>query len=214
VRITAARPETARHISRRVYRWFVSEIHEPSDALLAPLADRLATDGDIGRLVETVLRSNLFFSTTAYRSKIKSPVALAIGITRLCDSVVPTNQLGNDLADLGQNLGQPPSSHGWPGGTAWVNRATAIGRANLAAAMLAGEGPYAGKLDFQAVDRFHGQPPRDAGRNLVQLLLDDELPENVKRLVLAPMTASKDDPERGRRGVAHLIVALPEFQLA
>jgi uncharacterized protein (DUF1800 family) len=214
VRITLSKPETARHITRRVYRWFVTDAEEPTDALLAPLADRLASDGDIGRLVETVLRSNLFFSPAAYRRQIKSPVTLAIGIARALEGVVPTTPLGNDLADLGQNLGQPPSSNGWASGTAWVNRATTIGRINLSAALMAGDAPYAGKLDPVATARLHGQSPGQAGRFLVNLLLQDDLPDDVKTLVLEPMAASKGDPARGVRGVAYALAALPEFQLA
>ena len=79
-----------RDLARLVYRGFVSEADEPPDALLGPLADTFSCDGDIGRLVETVLRSNLFFSERAYRCKIKSPVELAPGMIVGLEGLIPT----------------------------------------------------------------------------------------------------------------------------
>jgi Protein of unknown function (DUF1800) len=213
VRITAKHPATARNLARRVYRWLVSEADEPSDALLAPLVEPLAASGDIGRLVETILRSNHFFSPAAYRRKVKSPVELAVGIVRGLDAMVPTTPLGNDLADLGQNLGQPPTSQGWVGGTAWINTATSAGRANLAASLLSGAAPYPGKLDPYAVAKTHGQSTPDAAaRWLVDLMLQGDLPPSVTRLVVN--SASSGDPTIALRSVAHTLAALPEFQLA
>ena len=62
LRVVLKQPATARHIVRRLFRWFVSETKEPSNAMLVPLAEAYAKDYDTGQLVETILRSNYFFS--------------------------------------------------------------------------------------------------------------------------------------------------------
>lgn len=212
-RITAGHPATARQITRRVYRWLVSEADEPSDALLAPLSDQLAADGDFGRLVETVLRSNRFHSADAYRQKVKGPVALAIGLIRSFEGVVPTAPLATALADLGQDLGQPPSSAGWPGGTSWINRGTVIGRVNLTAALVSGQPPFGPKLDPLAIARTHDRAaPEDARKWLADLLLQGDPPDDDVRRPLAAVPA--EDPAAGLRAAAAALSALPEYQLA
>ena len=129
VRIALEQPATAQLLVRKLYRWLISETDAPSDELLAPLVTAFARDCDISKLVETMLRSNLFFSPAAYRRRIKSPVEFAIGIAKGLEELAPTAPLGQDLAMLGQNLYQPPSLAGWRCGRAWINTATLLGRA-------------------------------------------------------------------------------------
>jgi len=129
-RLAARQLATARRVVRALYRHFISEEHEPADDWIEPLARRFATNCDIGRLVTTMLRSRIFFQSPAQR--IKSPVELAVGICRTLEITVPTVPLGFELAELGQNLGQPPTLKGWPGGRAWINHATILARTRLA----------------------------------------------------------------------------------
>ncbi|NUQ66652.1 MAG: DUF1800 family protein, partial [Pirellulales bacterium] len=147
VRIALEQQAAPRLVVRKVYRWLVSETDRPSDALLAPLVEMFAKDYGIARLVETVLRSNLFFSPAAYRQRVKSPVEFALGIIRPLERLVPTVQLGNHLAMLGQDLGDPPTANGWEGGPYWINEATLLARDSLAVALLSGSGPYGDALD-------------------------------------------------------------------
>ncbi len=182
--------------------------------LLKPLVEPFARDGDISRLVETVLRSNLFFSPTAYRRRVKSPIDFALGIARGLEAVLPTRPLGVALAALGQNLGQPPTAKGWEGGTSWINPATILGRGNLAAALIGGGDPFGNALDPQAIARAHGQTtPEAAGRFLLDLFLQGDLPEEPAKLLQKTATAA-GDPAKGLRQLVHGLALLPEFQLA
>ncbi|MFH1921492.1 MAG: DUF1800 family protein, partial [Planctomycetota bacterium] len=116
VRIVLEQPATPQLLVRKLYRWLICETHQPDDALLAPLAASFAEDYDTGKLVETMLRSNLFFSPPAYRQRIKCPVEFALGIVKGLEGMIPTARLGSDLAALGQNLYHPPTAGGWEGG--------------------------------------------------------------------------------------------------
>jgi len=133
-RLAAKRPATARRIVRALYRQFISEEQEPADDVIEPLARSFAADLDIGKLVATMLHSKIFFSSTGQR--VKSPVELAVGICRALGVTVPTLPLGAELAELGQDLYQPPTLKGWPGGRAWINHATIIGRTRLVTRLL------------------------------------------------------------------------------
>ncbi len=211
-RLAATHPATSRHLARCVYRWFVSETDEPADDLLAPLAAVFTRDGDLGRLVGMVLGSNLFFSAAAYRRRVKSPLELALGLVIGLEGLVPTSRLASDLAALGQNLGDPPTAAGWAGGRAWINPATLVGRANLAASLLYAGGPYGAGLDPQTAADAHGRgAPATAGRWLIDLLIQGDLPSPVERLVLESAPQGRDE---ALRRLAHMIVTLPEFQLS
>lgn len=217
LRILLGQPATAQFLARKLCRWFVSETASPPDALLAPLASAFAKDFDVARLVETILRSNLFFS--ACRQRIKSPVEFAVGIIRSLEQLVPTMALAADVAALGQDLFQPPTVKGWAGSRCWINRLTLLGRARLAQALLANSGPYEGKLDPAATARKHGQAtPEAASRFLFALLLQDDLPTETRQDLLARAAisnaASPEGAGESLRRLADLIAALPEFNLA
>jgi len=214
VRLLLEQPATPRLLVRKLYGLLISETDQPSDALVEPLAQSFATDYDIAALVGRMLRSNLFFSPAAYRRRIKSPLEFALGIVKGFEATVSASQLGLDLAGLGQNLYEPPTDDGWPGGRQWINPATSLGRTNLAFSMLNTEKPYEGKIDPMAIVEKHG---RQAGQFLVDLFLQGDLDDAVKQSVLKQAsgeeTAGGDSSQAARR-LAHLVVTLPEFQLA
>ena len=167
------------------------------------------------KLVETMLRSNLFFSAAAYRRRIKSPAEFAIGIVKPLEETISTTQLANDLADLGQNLYNPPTIKGWAGGKHWINSTAIVARQNLASALLRGSGPYGNKLNPRAVAQRHGcATPESARRFLLDLFLQGD-PGPVVYDALSKPPRRRDDDLGGRtRYLAHVIVTLPEFHLA
>jgi uncharacterized protein (DUF1800 family) len=219
VRLLLEQPATPRRLVRKLYRLLISETDAPSDALVGPLAESFAGEYDIAALVGQMLRSNLFFSPVAYRRRIKSPVEFALGIVKGLEATVSAVRLGQDLAGLGQNLYEPPTADGWQGGRHWINSATSLGRTNLAFALLAAEKPYEGKLDPLAIAQKHGHSDGDsAERFLLDLFLQGDLDAAVQKAVLkdprSAAAASGGDPSQALRRVAHLVVTLPEFQLA
>lgn len=217
VRIVVGQPATSRRIVRKLYRWLISETHEPNDALIAPLADAFASDHDIGKLVETMLRSNLFFSPVAYRRRVKSPVEFALGIVRGLEVLVNTEPLGHALAELGQNICHPPTAHGWAGGAAWINQATIIGRSNLAWDLLSASSVYGEKSDPGKVAQKHGHSSlREAGHFFADLYLQDDASPAARQSIQRLAAAAHPDADRSKalRELVHAIVTLPEFQLA
>lgn len=216
VRILLQQPATPRFVVREVYRWLVSETAEPSDALLAPLAESFAKDYDVAKLVETILRSNLFFSPAAYRQRIKSPIEFALGIVRPMETLLPTAPLVRDLAALGQDPCQPPTIQGWEGGKVWITTATLVARSNLAVALLSGRDPYGVKVDPLAVARRHGRAAAEAAPQFfVDLLLQGDVSPAL-RDALAKLPSAGDTAAQAPalRSLVAQIVALPEFQLA
>jgi len=219
VRIVLKQPATSQMLVRKLYRLLICETDQPNAAMINPLAETFAKDYDIMKLTETMLRSNLFFSSAAYRRRIKSPVEFALGIVKALEGVVSTTQLAQDLAGLGQNLYNPPTVNGWAGGQHWIDSATLAGRSNLALVLLQGSGPYADKLNPRALANKHGRTTlKSAGQLLLDLFLQSDLPSDVRESILKTVQVTSgsgiDDEEAMLRRFAHTVVTLPEFQLA
>jgi uncharacterized protein (DUF1800 family) len=198
-----------------LYRWLISEIEQPEEALIAPLAESFAKDYDVQKLIETMLRSNLFFSEAAYRRRIKSPAEFAIGIVKALEGSISTTQLANDLADLGQNLYNPPTVKGWAGGKHWINSMAMIARHNLASALLRGTEPYGNKLNPRAVAQRHGCTTHESARRfLLDLFLQGDLDPDVYDALPKALCGTDDDMKEQTRYFAYAVVTLAEFNLA
>jgi uncharacterized protein (DUF1800 family) len=206
VEIVASHPATAAQVVHKLYACLISECEPPDDRLLAPLVAEFHRTQDLLQLVGTMLRSNLFFSPRAYRRRIKSPVEFAVGLVRAMEARVSTTRLAQHLAELGQDLYRPPTPAGWPGGRHWLNRATLIGRHNLAGDLLAAAGAYEGRLDPRALTaKYQRNDPDEAARMLLDLLLQGDVAG-------PPQVSVESEPDL--RSLATFIVRSPEYQLA
>ena len=219
LQILLEHPATAQTLVRKLYRWLICETEEPNPKLIAPLAQSFAEDYDTLKLVEKMLRSNLFFSPAAYRRRIKCPVEFALSIVKPLEEVVSTTQLAQDIANLGQNLYHPPTVQGWTGGRHWINSTTMTGRHNLALALLQGSGPYGDKLNPWVIAKKHGASTRESATGfLLDLFLQGDLAPDA-RSTLQKTTGAPSDAEGGDitdtvRRFVHAVVTLPEFHLA
>jgi uncharacterized protein (DUF1800 family) len=214
-------------IAGKLFRFFVSETLTPSRALLQPLASQFRkSDFSFGQMVETVLRSNLFFAQAAYRSRIKAPVDFALGIVRALEGRIGTSALGVALEDLGQNVFHPPTVKGWDGGAAWLNGQTLLYRQNLSLALTSTEDLRFGRrTDPAALVRKYGKTSdADIVDFFVRLFLQGDVPEDSYARLLkyqrdshkqaVPVYWTPEDAAAHRvRTLCHLVLTLPEFQL-
>jgi uncharacterized protein (DUF1800 family) len=212
VRIVLGRPETARHLARKLYHAFVAEESEAGPELIEPLAEALRTSGySIRHVMEVILRSRHFYSESAYRRRVKSPVEFSLGLVRSLE--VPRSGL-NLLAlaaacdRQGHKLFAPPSVKGWDGGTSWLNSATMLERLNWAADVVWGNPEY-GVAPYDAVAwaRTHAVAPGSAAGAFVNLLLQGDLDPEAEALV---RSAGHADQREALQRLLHC----PEFQLA
>ena len=145
------------------------------------------------------------------------PVEFVIGAAHALEMVEAppsTLALADWAARLGQDLFYPPNVGGWPGGRAWITTRSALGRANFAAALVAGPGvgrpePFdavglAAKhgRDGEAVLAFYGELLRGAAPTTAE----------CDRILTALRPNSGDPPAFARNAVA-LLLAAPEGQL-
>ena len=123
--------QTANHISKKIYRYFVNEnVNEANQQWLSKRF--YANNYDIAKLLEDVFTSDWFYDEKNIGTKIKSPVELLAGIRRLLPM-----QLENDQSQLlfqralGQVLFYPPNVAGWPGGKNWIDSSSLMLRLRI-----------------------------------------------------------------------------------
>jgi uncharacterized protein (DUF1800 family) len=182
----------------KLFRFFV---HPTPDAeLLDVLGERYSDGGyDTLTLLRMLFNSRVFYAERSHRALVKSPVILAVGAARTLPLQLNAKALADAVSDLGQSLYAPPSVKGWDGGHAWLNAATLIGRANLAAD-LAGSDGFATFTD-DAVETWSVE-------RWLDLLLDGEAPPGTVRWLEMHVDRFDD-----ARGALQAMLAMPEYQL-
>jgi uncharacterized protein (DUF1800 family) len=219
VRILLEHPGTAERLAWRLCTEFLGEgvadaVHVGS--LAAGLRER---NLDVGWAVETILKSDLFFSEANLRSRVTSPAEFVVGAVRALELFAPppsTLVLAEWTTRLAQDLFYPPNVGGWKGGRQWLTAGSIIGRANFAAALVAGrltspaQPPGIAEL---AGRHGRGGAPAEIAAFLADLLLGGEprsgwIDEIVRE-------AARDAPSAGEhlRRAAALVLASPEMQL-
>jgi hypothetical protein len=133
VRLCCDRSSCAKFLVGKLYNFLVSETPPPT-GILKPLEERFRkSDYDITDVVRTMLGSRLFFSTHAYRKRVKWPVEYAIeAIRTVVPGRIPLSNLVESLPQMGQVLFAPPNVKGWRTGFDWLNSATLLARNNFA----------------------------------------------------------------------------------
>ena len=233
VDILSRHPSTARFIATKLARRFVSD--DPPPALVERAARAFRdTDGDIRKVMATIISSPEFFSSEAYRVKIKTPLEVVVSSVRALDGeLAPPAAAGlqppggglalaAQVARLGEPLYQQQPPTGYPDvAEAWVNTGALLNRMNFALGLTANRVPGV-RVDLVrvvgAADRR--QPAQVLDALLGSVLLGQATPQT--RSVLA---AQLDHPEITRatsddRGPANtdveklaaLVLGSPEFQ--
>src|SRR4051794_4117319 len=142
VNLLLDQPATARRLAWRLTSEFFGE-GVVDDAAMNELADGLRKNNlDIRWAVETILRSELFFSPANIGMRVCDPVSFLVGPLRAleCWRQSPSTLiLAEWVTRTGQDLFYPPNVGGWSGGRAWLSTRNVIARANFIAALAAGQ---------------------------------------------------------------------------
>jgi uncharacterized protein (DUF1800 family) len=187
---------TSRRLAWRLCDMFLGE-GVADDQSIDELASGLRSrELDIGWGIETILRSELFFSDRNIASRVSSPVEFVIGAVRsleLLEQPPSTLILAEWCTRLGQDLFRPPNVGGWEGGRSWLTTRTIIGRSNFAAALVVGDlwaptAPpplkrLAEKLGEGNLERLLLSRPCDEGIGSGEL---NDVPMKVARLLSCP----------------------------
>ncbi|MBD5656233.1 MAG: DUF1800 domain-containing protein [Candidatus Eremiobacteraeota bacterium] len=220
--IIVEQPVHQRFLCRKLLEFFVYSDPEPE--LVDALAEIYAlSGGDIAKTVGTILRSNVFHSTRAYRSLPKSPIEFAIGLLRFMQfDNVPKDTI-SWLQRMGQEPMAPPSVKGWEGGPTWINTATLLARFNYVNRVV-----KAAPTDGPAVTPdtiVHSAGGLDAARIMATIARDavqDDVTSDVRGTLVnylestnasLPTPLGPENYQDKIRGALALTFGLPSYQL-
>ncbi|MEZ5963627.1 MAG: DUF1800 domain-containing protein [Planctomycetota bacterium] len=219
----------AEFVVKKIWEYFVAPA--PYPALLTELANRWhALDYDVRSLMSLILRSNYFHGVTAYRRLVKSPVDFAVGAVRNLRAPLGRYAV---LAARVQAMGLPLLAYSNPAGleegVAWIDSSTMIARGNLANEITR-VNSSGGSLIWSTFD--HWREINEYGLtsatavvdHYLALLVDGDVPAAVRTALIdfmnrtdagvVPFTFTEAKVREKVRGLAHLILSLPEYQMA
>lgn len=124
-------PNFGPYIVEKLWQEFVSD--QPDLAEVARLTQLWKGNNlELRPLLTALFLTDAFWDPANKGRLIKSPIEMLVGTTRTLgvplDNAAEINWIAEDLD---QTLFSPPNVGGWPGGTAWINDATATARAGV-----------------------------------------------------------------------------------
>jgi uncharacterized protein (DUF1800 family) len=134
--ILARHPSTARFISTKLVRRFVSD--EPPSELVKHVGDVYRkTDGDIREMMRTIVTSKEFNSPETVGAKTKTPFEYVTSAIRSLDGTTDgSRMLAQSVARMGQPLYQCQPPAGYPDqGSHWMSDSAVLERLNFAVAL-------------------------------------------------------------------------------
>jgi uncharacterized protein (DUF1800 family) len=227
VAILAQRPATAKFIANKLCKFFVAD--NPSKKITSDVADAYEPGGqNIRKMMETIFTHPEFISQKSYHAKIKSPAELAIGAIKSLQVKKLDSDLPNQMARMGQSIFEPMTVKGWDGGTAWVSTDMMMERFNFATRITQEKfDAIEGYIVPSALVAKQGlQTPSETVNYFLKLLVDDDVPDSTRSELTQyissddagkPVDSNAKDERRQDaklRGLVHLIMTLPTYQLA
>ena len=221
LKMLASRPQTAKFISTKLARHFVSDT--PPPALVERMAKTYeSSGGDIRAVMKTMIYSPEFWSRDAYRAKLKTPFELVASTARALNAEVTiTLPLTQWVARMGEPLFlcQPPTGYSDKAET-WENTGALLNRLNFA---LAFAGDKMGGTTEDLTNMLGEDSQHDANAALeksIQLFLNGQIADTTRSTLEARLNdpqirhaSLKDDPQAVNEGlIAGLVLGTPEFQ--
>lgn len=196
MRIILSQPAAPRWIAGKLAAFFVAP--QPDAALVDAMAEQLrAGNWELRPVLRAMFRSRPFYRPDVIHAQVKSPVEFVVGAVRHLGVADPDwIRLSHAMAAMGQHLFFPPTVAGWHGGTAWITTGTVFTRADVASALISGR---LGTPDMA---------PLSSLETITARLLGAWLPA-TRRATLAQVTDG-----RGAAETVHLVMSMPEYQVA
>jgi hypothetical protein len=234
-------PACARFIGRKLVRFFVED--DPAAEMVEALANRLHTHNfEMRPVLRELFNSAEFYSDRVMRAQIKSPTQFVVQTSKVLDAPLPAAKVAqNGMRQMGQVLFAPPNVKGWDGGRSWITTSTLLFRYNFANylingdAMVPGNGParmqgkgfgfrpsgeVAGEARRQPIDISKLAPielrekPRELVNFVAARILQGPPSEKETSMFAQYLEARKPDTsDTTMRGLLHLMMSTPQFQL-
>jgi len=211
----AVHPETARRMARKLWSFFVSEIHPPDAGFVESTAAVYLSNGTEMRPVVRHILTSPWFNNPAMRyARYSWPAEfVARAIKEVGWQGFSLDKVRTPLANMGMLLFEPPNVGGWPPGANWFSTGTMLARSNFAATLAASQ------KETLAVSL---EPDARTPQALLAAMVDrlrpapfDTAPQQAMLSYLlagGAWTGSAEQLNTRAAGLARLLVASSEYQ--
>jgi uncharacterized protein (DUF1800 family) len=216
INAVAAHPTTGPRLARKLYQFFISEISDPDQGLIADLANTYySSKFEMKPVMEKLLLSPQFTAAANRYARYSWPAEfVARSIKEVGWTGFSVNDALGPMSNMGQQLFEPPDVAGWDLGTNWFSSGAMLTRMNFASQLATNQ-----RVNLRDLARGARQSPE----TLVSFMLD--------RLTAAPFarepyqalldyaraggawTGSDAQLLTKAAGIAHLIVGSGDYQL-
>jgi uncharacterized protein (DUF1800 family) len=216
---------SGRFIGDKLWRFFAYD--SPPDWIVSELSGVYASSGrSIKEVLRHLFKMPEFYAGHTYSRWVRTPAEYAVASVRMLEAESDFAAATSALAGMGQVLFNPDDAKGWNWGTSWINTGTVFARASLSNRLCANRSAEGTYLDPAGLLAGQNVATADAAVAVIadRLGVSDAAPDTVAAWV-AYMNAN-DDGTRGVwrpdevgidkqvRGLVHLMLTSPDFQLA
>nr|WP_321248148.1 DUF1800 domain-containing protein [uncultured Psychroserpens sp.] len=218
--------QCARFICGKIYTYFVNDTI--NDQHLEELTDLFFEDYNIENLMQYIFNSEWFYSKENIGSKIKSPIELLVGMSKI---VPMTFKKQMDVFKIQMILGQillnPPNVAGWKGGKNWIDSNTIMLRLKLPSILL-GNAQISVKPKGEFEDSYEEFYAKGKGKRIINVTANWEAFEKQfqnatikdlsEQLIIAQLsdgtqTYLESLSQSSKREYCIQLMSLPEYQM-
>jgi uncharacterized protein (DUF1800 family) len=216
IQALASNPNTGRYLAKKLIKFFVSELTEPSPGLVDRLANTYLSSGfNIKTVLRELFLSREFTDPSADFARYAWPVEfVARAVKEVGWSGFSVNDAIGPLGNMGQILFEPPDVAGWDLGPSWFSSGAMLARMNFGSTLTTNQ-----KYNLRDASRPYGK----SADSLLSFMLDrlptaelDSTTYNELRNFLLSGTWTGSDSQLlvKASGLAHIIVGMPQYQFA
>jgi uncharacterized protein (DUF1800 family) len=211
----ARHPETARRLARKLWSFFISDVHEPDPSFVNGLATAyLENNFNMKIVMRTLLRSRHFNDPVFRYCRYSWPVEfVARSLKEVGWAGFSVNSALSPLANMGQQLFEPPDVAGWSTGDGWFSTGSMLARMNFAATLTANQ-----RFNIANDAKGKGQTPNALLSYYLDLLSPASYSSQAYQDLLGYLTASGAWTGSDQQitikapGLVHLIAGSSEYQ--
>jgi uncharacterized protein (DUF1800 family) len=212
----ARHPETGPRLARKLYAFFVSEASAPDEALVSDLANEYYASGfEMKRVLRRLFSSAAFRGRGSHYARYSWPVDFVVRALKevgwtgysVADALTP-------LANMGQQLFEPPDVNGWDLGRGWFSSGAMLARMNFAAQLATNQ-----KFALRDAARPVARTPEALLSAFLDRITAGPLDADVRASALdylragGAWTGSDTQLLAKAAGLAHVLVGSGEYQL-
>ena len=216
INAVARHPATGPRLARKLYQYFISEVDEPDAGLINQVAQiYYQRNFEIRPMVSRLLQSPEFSDPAKYYSRYSWPVEFVVrALKEVGWAGFSVNDALTPLANMGQQLFEPPDVNGWELGPGWFSSGGMLARMNFAAQLATNQ-----KFNLRDGSRGFGPTPEALVSHVMDRLSPPEMAADCYRALIdytragGNWTASDAQLATKASGLVHLIVGSGDYQL-